>query len=154
MIWIWCIAKTIALAPQRRPSSKQAVAIVSNATPPPPSSVGMKADSAPSVRSASIASVGKRASRSTEIGIWRRELVRQRIDARMVTLEKRLVASPLTRLMTARVSRPKLDRAPCSIAEMLSNTLRLSMRSGNSMSKWSSSASITFTLAWEVMPAW
>ena len=27
--WIWCIANTIALAPQRRPSSKHAAAIVS-----------------------------------------------------------------------------------------------------------------------------
>jgi hypothetical protein len=60
------MAKTIALAPQRRPSSKHAAAIVSNAMPPPPSSVGTNADSARSARSASIVSDGKRASRSTE----------------------------------------------------------------------------------------
>ena len=41
-IWIWCIAKTIAVAPHRRPSSKQAAAMVSNETPPPPYSVGMQ----------------------------------------------------------------------------------------------------------------
>ena len=41
-----------------------------------------------------------------------------------------------------------------AIAAMLSNTPRFSIRSGNSTSKASSSASITLTLAWEVMPAW
>ena len=41
-----------------------------------------------------------------------------------------------------------------AIEAMLSNTPRVSMRSGNSTSKWSSSASITLTLACDVMPAW
>src|SRR5207344_1170106 len=39
------------------------------------------------------------------------------------------------------------------MAAMLSNTARLSMRSGNSTSKRPSSASMTFTLACELMPA-
>jgi len=38
------------------------------------------------------------------------------------------------------------------IAAMLAKTLRVSMRSGNSTSKRSSSASMTLTLAWEVNP--
>ena len=63
---IWCIAKTIALDPQRRPSSKQPPAIASKLTPPPPSSVGRAADRARSPLSASIDSIGKRALRSTE----------------------------------------------------------------------------------------
>src|SRR5262249_30624080 len=41
-----------------------------------------------------------------------------------------------------------------AIPSTLSNTLRFSIRSGNSMSNASSSASITFTLACEVIPAW
>jgi hypothetical protein len=41
-----------------------------------------------------------------------------------------------------------------AIADTLSNTLRWSIRSGNSMSKASSSASITLTLACDVIPAW
>ncbi len=68
--WIWCIANTIALAPQRRPSSKQAAAIASKETPPPPSSVGTKAESARSALSASTVSDGKRASPSTASAFW------------------------------------------------------------------------------------
>ena len=64
-IWIWCMAKTIPVAPHLRPSSKQAVATASKETPPPPSSSGTSADSARSSRSASTASMGNRACRST-----------------------------------------------------------------------------------------
>ncbi len=59
------MAKTMALAPQLRPSSKQDWAIASKEAPPPPSDSGTKAESRRSSRSAATASAGKRASRST-----------------------------------------------------------------------------------------
>ena len=49
---------------------------------------------------------------------------------------------------------PPMDATAWQIAWMLANALRLSISSGNSTSNSPSSASITFTLACEVMPAW
>ena len=64
--WIWCIAKTIALAPQRRPSSKQAAAIASRRRAGAAELGRARRPTARRAsRSASIVSTGKRASRST-----------------------------------------------------------------------------------------
>ena len=64
--WIWCIAKTIALAPQRRPSSKHAAAIVSKRDAAAAELGGDEGRQRPAPRAApSIVSAGKRASRST-----------------------------------------------------------------------------------------
>ncbi len=59
------MAKTIALAPQRRPSSKQAAATASKEIPPPSYSSGISDDRARASRRAVIVSMGKRALRST-----------------------------------------------------------------------------------------
>src|SRR5581483_2978464 len=71
--WIWCIAKTMPLAPQRRPSAKQESATSAIPSPPPPYRVGTSADNALASFSASMVSLGKRAFWSTS-SAWAAEI--------------------------------------------------------------------------------
>ena len=144
--WIWCMAKTIALAPQRRPSSKQAAASARERDAVAAELRGYGADSAPASRSAAIVSGGKRASRSTS-SAW---------VAATSSAIRRMPSRNARSRSTAMLMRPRF----CSSLERRVDCCdgledaALEHRSGNSTSKASSSASITLTLACEVMPAW
>ena len=143
--WIWCMAKTMPVAPQRRPSSKQASAIASIEAPAPPSSrrdVGRER-----VRLAQrVDRLAREARLAVDlVGVRRGDLVGDPADG----VEQRRVGGGVAALIPAA---PTCSSA-AAIEATLSKTLRFSIESRNSTSKVSSSAIITLTLACEVIPA-
>ena len=144
--WIWCIAKTIAVERAARPSSRR----------PRPSSSSDGAAAAEldrhERRAAAPSAAAPRSPRagSAPRGPRRRRAGRGDLAADAATDARSGVrcCGSTRMVMRSHLGRDRgLDGARCS------RTSPCSRRSGNSMSNASSSASMTLTLACEVMPA-
>ena len=150
--WIWCIAKTIALAPQRRPSSKQAARDRLERDAAAAELAAARAPRARLLLAQRVDRLVREARVAVDVvGVGRRDLVGDPADRR----EERLVDARSTVTLMHSPHRCRAGRARSEIdGDALEDAALVSISSGNSTSNSSSSASITLTLACEVMPAW